>query len=122
MAARLRARAEELDTTAIERVKGKGWRGANKPAKACEMAKSLWGGFWGPEFSSADGTGQPLVLGAGQKLVVGGGQKLVVGPGQPFVVGAGQKLVVGQGQKLEVGTGQPFVEAAKHVAAFSTRY
>ena len=53
VAARLRARAEALDATALDFIKGSGWRGANQPEKACMMAESTWGGFWGPEFSSS---------------------------------------------------------------------
>jgi hypothetical protein len=52
IAAQLRARAEELDRTQIDFVLGgpnlTAWRGQGDPARACELAESQYGGFWGP--------------------------------------------------------------------------
>ena len=42
-------RSEELDATAIEALKGVGWRGENNATRYCEAADARWGGFWGPD-------------------------------------------------------------------------
>jgi len=53
IAAKIRARAEELDATQIDYLKGgpvnlTKWRGIGDPQMACEVAEQKYGGFWGP--------------------------------------------------------------------------
>ena len=48
MAAKLLARAQELDLTAIEVVMGAGWRGSNNKSLSCDDMHN-YGGFWGPD-------------------------------------------------------------------------
>ena len=45
--AKLQARAHALDITAIEAIKGKGWRGQNDRQLACQVMERN-GGIWGP--------------------------------------------------------------------------
>ena len=42
-------RREALDATAIEALKGVGWRGENNATRYCEAADARWGGWWGPD-------------------------------------------------------------------------
>jgi arylsulfatase A-like enzyme len=72
-AARLRARAEEIDRTGIDYIKEEGWRGKVDGYKMCEAAKHFWGGFWGPINISnyehlADADAQTDVLQASEEL------------------------------------------------------
>lgn len=49
IATKLRNRAEELDKTSIEAIKGPTWRGQGDPKQACADAMNKYSGFWGPD-------------------------------------------------------------------------